>query len=221
MVKKDKEHEAVLEDQWHFQMPTGVFVVYRSRRLLKRFEALTKHYFHYATDMHPEAKLEPLNKLIRNYNQALQYEQLNEAINKLVPLVYQNLDYMHAPTDFVYTETKEKFNIILDFFRIDDGLRQERYELVIETLQRSIGVYDSIIGRFWRWRWWQPTYLVATIINLPLRVLSISGLNVENEKTSNLYFWVVKSLLIILLALVIIRQGIALDIVQVISKLVI
>jgi|GEM_PF-3514869 len=215
--------------KWHYISPVGVLEARRAKRDLVRFDALTRHYFHFAHDMVNDSPVPKLESLIPNLKDVRRLDQLNAAINRIIPIVQYRFFRASVPTSAAYKSDPDvTFDIIQDFFDLPEEAydRQLRYQFLISRLDRAIGTYDyqmrsfwGGIKRFWRGDVWKPSYLFALAVNFPLRVFRYSGFNVENEKTSDLYFWILKIMMLILLSLLIAHYGVSLDVIHLLSRL--
>jgi hypothetical protein len=213
--KKEQLPHAKSSNSWHYVPPIGYWEARRSLKNLSRFEALIKHYFNFAGDTWNQPSLE---ELIPNLDQLHQHDQLITEINKMIPIILSRFTRIHAPHAYGVKHRGEEmeFDILIDFFSAGDDDWQMRRDLLVRNIERSKGIFEYRLKRLRGLRW-SPIYWIALVVNIPVNILVFAGVNIESEKTSIFYFWFIRILMGILLALLIIRLGISTDIVKLVT----
>lgn len=215
MAKNKPASEAITENTWHYRYPVGYLASKRAIAELDQYRSLVWHLYGYADDMIDNPELIPLEKLIKDYDRKHQRKQIKREIDKMVPIILRRFNYVGAPTRYKFSEhgIGKSLDIVVDIYQDFDFCHQLRYEVLVSTIHRVMGYYDyteRIVKRFW----FNPLYLLARVINLPITIMVYAGVNVESQKSSSLHYWFLQVLMAILLALLIVKLGISVNLLK-------
>lgn len=196
-------------DDWHYHRPLGYFEAKKSVNDLRRFKQLVQHYFHFSVDV-TDPDLPDLKKLIPGYVETRQHAQLVREINSMIPIIINRYRRASSPQIFSYEKNhhKRKLDILQDFFQIGEGDWQNRWTIMIESLDRTIGYYRRVVDTFPK-AMLNPAYVCAWVLNIPITILAMSGVNVENKKTASIFYWYLQVAMGIIVTLVIVRLGLS------------
>lgn len=181
--KKIEQPEVTTEENWHYRYPVGFFMARRAIKDLEKYRSLIWHNYNYAGDVTNNPELIPLEKLIKNSDPVRRHELLRREIDKSIAVIVRRFDYVSAPMKYQFSEYGEKksFDIVIDIFRDYDFMHQTRRDLLIETIHRVMGYYEYSKKSAFR-RAFNPLNWIALAINLPIAILRLTGVNVENKK---------------------------------------
>lgn len=173
-------------------------------RDIDKYLKLVKHYFNFAGDI---IRLEPLETLIPSYDPAHRLTDLRSELNKMSISIHICFVRSGIPTSYQLED--REFDLFVDFFEVisrQEVRHQDHRDLVIEALERAQGHYEKIRTRR-RWNLINPVYWIAMLLRIPIAILEFAGVNSDDERTNNLFYWVIQSLMAILLLLLILRLG--------------
>lgn len=205
---------------WHYIYPIGNLESRNAIQDLSRFKYLIQHYFHFSVDIIDNPDLPALEELIPELRPPRHLEQLEFEINKMIPTVISRFRRINAPHIFSYKEEgqRRRLDLFDDFFPVPDGQWQMRRDLLIRYLDRSLGCYQKINNKYPQ-AFFSPMYWIAWVLNLPIRLLALSGVNIENEKTARFAYWLMTSLMTLILLLIAYKLGISTELIpEVIQK---
>ncbi|MGE3278094.1 MAG: hypothetical protein AB7O67_23540 [Vicinamibacterales bacterium] len=144
----DKQHEPK-----SFRFPPGYFACSRAIERLKKFQDLIRHHKRWA---HQIEFARPLDQLIpKGTKPEHQHTVIEREINRLLPLVGQDLHMVGVPTGVSWKKLEDAW----DYDKPNQG----------------IGVYDSMQSSARR-RKFMPLSWLAYAVSIPVRVLIRAGL---------------------------------------------
>lgn len=209
--KDSKNYEAVAAEKINYRTPIGYFQSKRAINILERHLVLVT-YFMEDRGVSKEI-LEPTPKIdefIKNYNKKQRRNLLHMEISKNMNTVLSILKRVGVPTIYIRSrkgDKSENINIITDFFNIPSDERLQQYNTIRLAIYRAIGHYEAIKNRRSQ-DMFNPVYWLSIVLNIPVMVLSRSGINVETEKTYKMHYWITQVLLAMLLSFIILKLGI-------------
>lgn len=185
---------------------------------LSRFQDLIRHYQRYATQI-DFAK--PLEELIPEATDSNRRVLIEREINRMIPRIQAYLFIAYVETTIVSTEETPEFDpesrfpkyvkeenhwdLIHDYF---DHRDQRTFELMMQTLERGIGHYTFRQERALK-EMFNPLHWVAYILRLPITILELSGIEASNKIISEIYAWLIRILVLTILALLATKLGIS------------
>ena len=184
----------------------------KSKSILERLERFRDlvHYDH----RHLARAVTPLDELLPGFdvNCRAVDEELKRQINRLIPLVDEDLERARVSDEISYKYVERDLNepikkkrqsrryrLILNYHDLPDGL--ESYERVIAVIEQGIGAYTDRRDEAEKERFY-PHYWLGWLLGLPVVVLQRAGLMSEGAASSLLvaYGWAVRLLFLLVLA---------------------
>lgn len=188
--------------EWHYYGMPGVFQSIRSWLFLRRFLILSTHYILYFNNDYPIKPNQWAKVKRKTLKQPWKKDNLRTQINYRILPAAAMLNKVGSPINYRQGNSDE-FNIILDFLSDEPLAPLEKYFTMRDSVEKAMGVYKFRVKLFFTRQLWSPIFWISFFIMLPLRVLEISGFNVDNEKTAKIYFWVLQITMAILMAILI------------------
>jgi hypothetical protein len=212
----------------HYWKPIGYFEAKSAINLLMRYEDLVRHFYNFSGGIQAAR---PIEELIKKDEKKHPWEQIKTEIIKMTSRMHRcfyriglspiiswtsnerEYDYeKHIPK---FVDKEHKADIFMDFLFLSqqdsNGLkRQSAYEYIIMNIETAIGEYERIKNKAWK-RWFNPLWIIATILRTPISIMEFMGVDSDNEKTSNFIFWLIQALMAILLLLLITRLGLSIS----------
>jgi hypothetical protein len=206
-------HESEIEKK----PPPGYFATQAIINDLQRFQNLLRHHQRWATqiDFAP-----PIEQLIPDITDTNQRWLIEREINRLIPIIKEHLKNANIGTavtkveeveqyDFEkniprYIEKEDTWNLIDHYF---DHRGQRTFELQMQAIERAVGFYRKRLKKA-LWELFSPVHWVATILRLPLRVLELSGLETSGKMVSEIYAWIIRIGILIILGMIAARLGV-------------
>ena len=186
---------------------------------LNLFKDLTLHYSPYA---HGDRLAS------RSIEELIPEDELNtdreaafrQYINRLIPVVRRDLFYANVVvnytsiTDEFGEEVRQSFDIILEFFEfLRRSPGRSSHNLIISSLDQGIGYYEDRKNRCF-WDFFNPFAWLGYIVRIPLIVIEKAGIVPDKDAASKLlkfYEWLIRSLVVLLLALLATKLGISIQ----------
>lgn len=199
--------------------------------ILRRYQDIVRHKEGWAHDIEHAC---PLEELIPEAKSATdRFILFDREINRLTPLVHWALNEVGVLTGIVSIrrepslgehgvierEVTEKHDIILDY--LDLGHQQRTYELLMRSLERGIGIYQSRMKIAYR-ELFNPIVWFAYLIRIPIAVMEHAGISPTERLVAGFYSVVIRILMFLVLLFTAIKLGISIpwaDLANLISKI--
>ncbi|HSX05963.1 MAG TPA: hypothetical protein VLF69_05825 [Candidatus Saccharimonadales bacterium] len=192
-----------------FKMPIGLLQAHVAVRQLERYMALVTLYMERFLDDTSLDTAPPIGKLIKNYDEKKRRNLLRRELCKLSDAVNKSAKRAGVQVRYRRGEGEKEvgINIFLDFFNVPESERHIQYNTTRTTVYRAIGVYqrERLKGL---WNIINPVYWLSVILNVPVHILSRAGIDVETSRTYKMHYWILQSLMAILLIFLIYKIGV-------------
>jgi hypothetical protein len=211
----DDREERAAKHRGRMMRSAGYFQCKRVIAFLREFQDLVRHDFRFESQ-HAHRTLEVL--VPGSEVPANRERLLHARINQLIPRVRNALWVAGIRTDMVSEEyegssledpkkVERRFDLIEHYFDHNHDLQSYRY--VIQALDRGIGVFEQKERHEFRQLFNPVTYL-AWCLRLPITILERAGIDVDEASSVMIrsYGWLVRLVMLLLLALLAKRLGI-------------
>jgi hypothetical protein len=184
--------------------PIGFFESQRALRSLEKYLDLVRHFFNFGEGIMQAKQLETL---IPNFQKEESYFLLRNEIlscsndvyirmlriNFQTHLAYQKVEYLENGKTKIIKKEVDMFHNILKLQSITNLTHQQIYEQLTENLIMAIGFYKKIRSRSWK-LWFNPIWIIAYFLRIPISIMEFMGVNVNSDKTNNFVVWIVYTL---------------------------
>ena len=172
------------------QGPPGAIRSQFALNAIERFQNLVRHDTRFAghLDFAP-----PLDKLIRGFKQSHARIQLDQEINRMIPIVWFYLRFAGISTGV--TQGPKRYNLIDDYFELD---RSKAFRILMEALEREIGYYRHRRSRG-LFELLFPVHWIAFALRVPFRILELAGAPVPKTTMGGVYAWFLRGIMGILI----------------------
>jgi hypothetical protein len=209
-----------------YRRPMGYFEARASAQNLRRYFDLVKIFYRLTDNGEQE-------EILKKYPQFKGDHTLNDnrliriELNRLSVRVYWALLRVRAPLEYTVEHTETEYdtekhkniktkrqvhvNIILDQFQPSfhkDINILEAYEILVNVMEQAVPVYESIQKSYWK-NLINPLWVIAMILRIPISLLEHMGINTSSHETNKFIYWLMQSIVLIVLIFLCARLGIS------------